>query len=82
MTAACVNTAVGVTAYLYSRISKDNSEAGFRPAAANFATPAISLGAAAVLAGLCGFVALGFEIAWFRVFSIASSDRAPAFAAE
>jgi spermidine synthase len=24
--------------------------------------------------------ALGFEIAWFRVFSIASSDRAPAFA--
>src|SRR5256885_16311947 len=32
------------------------------------------------LAGLSGFLALGFEIAWFRVFSVAAADRAPAFA--
>ncbi|PYU64883.1 MAG: hypothetical protein DMG56_05110, partial [Acidobacteria bacterium] len=32
------------------------------------------------LAGLSGFLALGFEIAWFRVFSMAAADRAPAFA--
>ena len=33
-----------------------------------------------LLAGVSGFIALGFEIAWFRVFALASSDRAPAFA--
>jgi len=33
-----------------------------------------------LLACLSGFIALGFEIVWFRVFSVASSDRAPAFA--
>lgn len=32
------------------------------------------------LAGTVGFIALGFEIVWFRVFVLASSDRAPAFA--
>jgi len=35
---------------------------------------------AVLLAGLSGFIALGFEIIWFRIFSLASSDRAPAFA--
>lgn len=35
---------------------------------------------AMLLAGLSGFIALSFEIIWFRVFSLASSDRAPAFA--
>ena len=81
MTAACMNTAVGLTAYLYSRLSKGDLNAATPSAPlTTFAAPAISLGAAAVLAGLSGFVALGFEITWFRVFSIASSDRAPAFA--
>lgn len=81
MTAVCVNTAVGVTAYLYSRMDKGDADADTRPVVpVSFAAPTISLGAAAILAGLSGFVALGLEIAWFRVFSIASSDRAPAFA--
>src|SRR5262249_39848049 len=35
---------------------------------------------AMLLAGLSGFIALGLEIAWFRVFAMASADRAPAFA--
>ena len=35
---------------------------------------------AVLLAGLSGFIALGFEIIWFRIFSLASSDGAPAFA--
>jgi spermidine synthase len=35
---------------------------------------------AMLLACASGFIALGFEIAWFRVFAVASSDRAPAFA--
>jgi predicted membrane-bound spermidine synthase len=33
-----------------------------------------------LLALVTGCIALGYEIAWFRVFAIASSDRAPAFA--
>jgi spermidine synthase len=33
-----------------------------------------------LLAGVSGFIALGFEIAWFRVFDLAARDRAPAFA--
>jgi len=41
---------------------------------------ALPLARAMLLAGLSGFIALGFEIIWFRVFSLASSDRAPAFA--
>jgi spermidine synthase len=81
MTAACVNAAVGATAYLYSRVSKSGEIDAAPPImGSNVNIPAISLRAAAILAGLSGFLALGFEIAWFRVFSIASSDRAPAFA--
>jgi predicted membrane-bound spermidine synthase len=40
----------------------------------------LSLGSAIFLAGLAGWIALGYEVAWFRVFAMASSDRAPAFA--
>jgi spermidine synthase len=32
------------------------------------------------IAGISGFLALGYEMAWFRLFVLASSDRAPAFA--
>ena len=33
-----------------------------------------------MIAGIAGFLALGFEIAWFRIFALATFDRAPAFA--
>ena len=33
-----------------------------------------------LIAGLAGFIALGFEIEWFRVLALGSADRAPAFA--
>src|SRR6266404_6232678 len=75
--AACLNALVGGTAYLYSRREKENIQTT-SPSAQNSA--AVSITAAMLLAGLSGFIALGFEIAWFRVFSVASSDRAPAFA--
>jgi predicted membrane-bound spermidine synthase len=42
--------------------------------------PALSLHLAMGLAAIIGFISLGFEIIWFRVFVLASSDRAPAFA--
>ncbi|HYL83444.1 MAG TPA: MFS transporter [Candidatus Angelobacter sp.] len=79
--AACLNTIVGATAYLYGRRPAGASEEPAQPPAelARGESP-IQLRAAMLLAGLSGFIALGFEIAWFRVFSVASADRAPAFA--
>jgi spermidine synthase len=81
MTAACVNGVVGASAYIYGRKMRAEANADPVEASAEQAneTP-VSLGIAAVIAGAAGFIALGFEIAWFRIFSIASSDRAPAFA--
>jgi spermidine synthase len=79
--AACLNTIVGASAYIYGRRTKASGVA-----AREFFTeptkesPAVALPKALLLAGLSGFLALGLEIAWFRVFSIASADRAPAFA--
>jgi spermidine synthase len=78
--AACLNTLVGGTAYLYGRRGA-NAPA---PAAASSlrarGDSPIRLPMAMFLAGVSGFLALGFEIAWFRVFSMATADRAPAFA--
>jgi spermidine synthase len=79
--AACLNAAVGATAYLYAR--REKQEHGETTGAISLPEPEstlVSLPAAMLLAGASGFIALGFEIAWFRVFAVASSDRAPAFA--
>jgi spermidine synthase len=79
--AACLNTLVGGTAYLYGRREARTSDSASAPQtlAARADSP-IKLPMAMFLAGLSGFLALGFEIAWFRVFSTAAADRAPAFA--
>jgi predicted membrane-bound spermidine synthase len=78
--AACLNTLVGTTAYLCFRRGRfgTKQEIAEPPPAANVGI--VPLPVAMLFAGLSGFIALGFEIAWFRVFSLASSDRAPAFA--
>src|ERR1700676_878969 len=80
--AACLNTIIGATAYLYGRREwtgkAEEREGG--PQTGLGASRPIALGTAMALAGVCGFIALGFEIAWFRVFAVAASDRAPAFA--
>ena len=81
--AALVNTLVGATAFLYGR-SKEKAPGAATPVAsaahAASAVQPLGLGTAMLIAGIAGFIALGFEIAWFRVFSLAASDRAPAFA--
>jgi spermidine synthase len=79
--AAGVNALVGLTAMFLGR---------YRPARSEEPPPAESVVAEGgarfplrltmFLAGVCGFIALGFEIAWFRVFELASKDRAAAFA--
>jgi len=80
--AACLNLMVGATAYLYGRSRKPQrvkpAPTAATPAAG--AAPAFSLGVAMLIAGVTGFVALGFEIEWFRVLALAASDRAPVFA--
>lgn len=78
--AAIANTLVGAIAFLYGR-SKETRAAEDRVVSAPGGGQAgIPLQAAMLIAGVSGFIALGFEIAWFRVFSLAASDRAPAFA--
>jgi spermidine synthase len=80
--AACINTVVGATAFLYGRSQHPKAEAAASPADIEASTErsVLRLGPAAVIAGLAGFLALGFEIAWFRIFALATFDRAPAFA--
>jgi predicted membrane-bound spermidine synthase len=80
--AACINTAVGATAFLYGRSQAKDADSD-APAAtrSEVVSPnSVGLGAAALIAGITGFLALGFEIAWFRIFALATYDRAPAFA--
>jgi spermidine synthase len=81
-TAACVNALVGSTAFVFAR-SKDMklekpsaTVSGDERCGQSF----LSLRAAMWIAGVSGFVALGLEVTWFRVISLVSSDRAPAFA--
>jgi spermidine synthase len=80
--AAGVNAVVGATALLLGLTRKAGN--GKLPAAERVndapAVSELSLPSAMWIAGLCGFIALGFEIAWFRVFVLASMDRAPMFA--
>jgi spermidine synthase len=79
--AAAVNAIVGVSAFLYGRSRRTVvSLTAISDVRHTSVVPAISLRMAMLLAALTGFISLGFEITWFRVFSIATMDRAPAFA--
>lgn len=80
--AACVNTLVGATAFLYGRSLQTSSTTtpASEPVETTPSPSVLSLRAAALIAGVAGFLALGFEIAWFRIFALATYDRAPAFA--
>src|SRR5262249_26728668 len=79
--AAVLNTLVGVTALFLARAKKVLPEDRLAtPSETSSREPGLSLGTSMLIAGLSGFIALGFEIAWFRIFALASSDRAPAFA--
>ena len=80
--AACINTIVGASAYLYGRQMRPTGESLAQEVVskATGTLPLFSLWKGMVLAALSGFIALGFEIIWFRAFALASGDRAPAFA--
>jgi spermidine synthase len=80
--AALLNAFVGATAYLYARRESraDPVVTSTVPTERTTSVGILSLTGAMLLAGLAGWVALGYEIVWFRMFALASSDRAPAFA--
>jgi spermidine synthase len=81
MIAAGINIVVGLTAFALGA----RREGGIRSDTTPFSVsalnePTVPLKITMPIAGLSGFIALGFEITWFRVFALASEDRAPAFA--
>ena len=80
--AAGMNALVGLTAILLGRYQtrKTVQAPADIPPAQPKRESKFPLGLAMAMAGLSGFIALGFEIAWFRVFALASKDRAPTFA--
>lgn len=77
--AACLNVVVGTVAYLYGR-SRPVTTVESADTGASAPQSGLPLAVAMLIAGLAGFIALGFEIAWFRVLALGSADRAPAFA--
>lgn len=76
--AACINAIVAVTALVFGHPRSNAQSVQTFPV--NEEIPSLSLGKASFVAGGIGFISLGFEIVWLRVFVLASSDHAPAFA--
>jgi spermidine synthase len=80
--AASMNSVVGLIALRYGgRRSLPRKHCpSFAPSTAMASSFQLSLRFGMLVAGFSGFVALGLEIVWFRIFAVASHDRAPAFA--
>ncbi|HEY2470705.1 MAG TPA: fused MFS/spermidine synthase [Terracidiphilus sp.] len=82
--AAALNLLVGAGAVIRSFVVNASESAtgdtGDRPTAPRSGRETISLTAALCVSAAAGFVALGYEIIWYRVYSFASGGAAPAFA--
>jgi spermidine synthase len=79
--AAGINVFVGLSTLFFGRRELVRTAQESMPSSAPTSSdPKLPIWIAMVIAGICGFIALGFEITWFRVFALASQDRAPAFA--
>jgi spermidine synthase len=80
--AACINTLVGASAFLYGRLQRSEEPVApvLRDTAAPVSPMPLSMTWATMVVAIAGFVSLGFEILWYRVFSLATGGRAPAFA--
>ena len=79
--AACLNAAVGLCILILGWKLPRRTEAPVTEAwAQGKGDPAfLRFPAAMFVAGLCGFVALGYEILWFRAYSFASAGAAATF---
>ena len=82
--AAILNGLVGSSALLLQRFRTTNArrdeDAGESTRADLVRTPSIAFPVGLVLAAAAGFVSLGYEIVWYRVYAFATGDAAPAFA--
>jgi spermidine synthase len=80
--AACLNFLVGLTAVIISLAGKEQRERETLEAVRGEDQPhqTIPFDIGMVLAGCTGFVALAYEIIWYRLYSYASGGRAPSFA--
>jgi spermidine synthase len=76
------NLTVGVAALFFSsRAAKPQDAAADQPRPQSRALkPALSFPSAMILAGATGFVALAFEILWYRIYSYVSGNSASSFA--
>jgi spermidine synthase len=79
--AAFLNLAVGLSAFLFLlRRNRHSISASLPDQPSVPVAPFLSLRMAMLLSAATGCISLGCEIVWFRVFVLASNDRAPAFA--
>lgn len=80
--AACLNLVVGTTALLVPDKIRKNLPAhpeAERPGIAT-GTETLPFGIGMLLAGMTGFIALAFEILWYRIYSFTSAGTASCFA--
>lgn len=80
--AACFNFVVGTTAVLISWYGRQDPLRQTQEADPSEDPPhqTIPFSMAVLLAGSTGFIALAYEIIWYRLYSYASGGRAPCFA--
>jgi hypothetical protein len=78
--ACAVNLAVGVTAIVIAFMEPSTPAAIPENTLEQTSGKFIPLWVGVILSGCIGFVSLGYEIVWFRVFSVASGGTAPCFA--
>jgi spermidine synthase len=84
-TAAMLNAAIAIAALLYSfwtrrPLDPSGVATGSPPVTADTVTSLLPFPASLLLALLTGFIALGYEIVWYRLFHFATAGHAKAFA--
>ena len=77
--ACCLNLTVGAVAIL-SALRSTNSSAHRNSPAQTEPAHTIPLWVGMVLAGIIGFIALAYEIIWYRLYSFTTGGTAPCFA--
>ena len=80
--AAALNALVGATILLwqYAHSSRPTEERSPSAPESSTSTSAIKFPAALIIAAVAGFVALGYEIVWYHLFSFATAGVAKSFA--
>ena len=84
--AATINAAVGIGALAFSYFRRaetlpaDSAEPSAAESARDESVEMLSLPIAALLVGVAGFIALAYEILWYRLFSFWSGSAAKVFA--